>query len=340
MRRWLTGLFLLFSAGLFAQTRSASFFSIDWTMRNAEAPTPDSLARFITANYATELERVRAAYSWITSHIAYNTRIYKPGKVSMQYPFDPMDTATVWPSGDEMTARKVMLRRTAVCDGYSKLFKVVCEYAGVEAAIVHGYGRTGGMGSLKFRTNHTWNAVRIDSIWHVLDVTWAAGYLNFRDDFVADQNDHYFLTPPDRFIEDHYPEELRWTLLTQPPTLSEFKKMPFRSKNFIKYDITAFFPSTGVIEAVEGDTISFSLQLKSNERVRRISPDSFTDTASFSQWPLSSFIKPETQQGNTVRYSYVVQAGREWVHLIYNDDVVIRYRINVLSKTAETVADK
>lgn len=333
------GLFLLIMHGLSAQPNSSLFFSIDWKMHNTEAPTPDSLARFISANYTSDLEKVRAVYSWITNHITYNTGSYKPRSAVVKYPFDPMDTASVWPSGDEMTARKVMLRKVAVCDGYSRLFKVVCQYLGVEAAVVHGYGRTLGMGSQGFRTNHTWNAVFVDSAWHLVDVTWAAGHIDFRDDFVAQQNDYYFLTPPERFIHDHYPEELKWTLLNQPPTLAEFKKMPFRSKNFIKYEIASFSPSSGIIEATVGDTISFALQLKNAERVKRISPDSFADTASFSTWPFSTFLKPAKEKENTVYYSYIVEPGREWVHLTYNDDVVIRYHVNVIAKPSETIAE-
>ena len=340
MRRWLLGCFLLLHIGVIAQPRSISFRSIDWTMQNTDAPTPDSLARFIATNFSTQMEKVRAVYAWITNHIAYNTSIYRPGKVVAKYPLDPMDTAMVWPSGDEMVARKVMLRKEAVCDGYSRLFKIVCGYLGLEAVVVHGYGRTTGTGSQKFRTNHTWNAVRIDSAWHVVDVTWAAGYINFRDEFVPAQNDYYFLTRPDQFIQDHYPEELRWSLLAQPPTISEFKKMPFRSKNFIKYDFTAFSPSSGVIDAVVGDTISFSLTVKSSTIKKRISPDSLADTASFSLWPLSAFIKPEKEQGKAVYYTYVVQPGTEWVHLLYNDDVVIRYHINALFKNTESTAGK
>ena len=340
MKAWLFGFFVMFTSGVFAQFRNNTPFSfIDWQMQAVEAPTPDSLARFISSSYTNDLEKVRAAYSWITAHITYNTGIYKHRPASFKYPVDPLDTAAVWPSGDEMTARKVMFRRTAVCDGYAKLFKTLCEYLGVEARVVHGYGRTN-VGDRKFRTNHTWNAVRIDSSWHLLDVTWAAGHINFNDDFVAQQNDFYFLTPPDQFINDHYPEDLNWTLMSEPPTLSEFKKMPFRSKNFIKYDIAAYFPVTGAIDATVGDTLSFSLQLKNAERVKSISPDPFADSVTISQWPFSTFIRPTVQKGNTVIYQYIAEAGKEWVHLVYNDDVVIRYRLNLLLPQTETVAGK
>lgn len=337
MKTWLFGFFVLLSGGVSAQHRPASFSAIDWKMQSVEAPTPDSLARVIASIYTNDLEKVRAAYSWITSHISYNTGVYRPRSVVFSYPKDPMDTAAVWPSGDEMTARKVMLRKTAVCDGYAKLFKVICDYLNVEAKVIHGYGRTT-VGDRKFRTNHTWNAVRIDSTWYLLDVTWAAGHINFRDDFVAQQNDFYFLTPPNQFINDHYPEDLSWTLLLEPPTLSEFKRMPFRSKNFIKYDIATYTPEIGVIEAAVGDTLSFSLQLKNAERIKRISPDPFIDSASFSAWPASVFVKPFVQKGNTVHYHYQVEPGKEWVHLVFNDDVVIRYRINLRLPKPESLA--
>src|SRR5215203_5022219 len=259
MKKWVIGLGMCFFSIAGHTQQKISFSSIDWKMQSAEAPTPDSLARLINKNFTTDLEKVRAIYSWITSHIEYNTAIYKPWNAAYTYSPDPLDTAAVWPSGDEMVARKVMRKRLAVCDGYARLFKVLCEYTGIEVAIVHGYAR--GIGNPKFRTNHSWNAVKIDSAWRLLDVTWSAGHLNYYDDFVQRQNDYYFLTPPEQFINDHYPEELRWSLLPNPPMPAEFRKAPFHSKHFYKYGVAAYSPNTGLIEAAIGDTLHFSLQL-------------------------------------------------------------------------------
>ena len=136
-----------------------------------------------------------------------------------------------------MVAQKVLRRGIAVCDGYSRLFKVLCQYAGIEAVVLNGYAHSDfNSGGNRFRTNHTWNAVCIDSVWHLVDATWGAGYMTYSDEFVQKQNDFYFLTPPDEMIRDHYPEDLRWSLLTHPPGLAEFKKAPFRSKSFLKYN--------------------------------------------------------------------------------------------------------
>lgn len=325
MKRWLTAMMIISFLTSGAQTRTATFSAIDWRVQNIDAPTPDSLARLLTANYITGAEKVRAIYSWITSHIAYNTGIFKPRRTAYIPAFDPLDTASVWPSGDEMVARQVLKRRAGVCDGYAKLFKVLCNYAGIEAECVLGYGRTST--AKNFRTNHTWNAVKIDSNWHLLDVTWAAGYVDYADEFVFRQNDFYFLTPPEQFIHDHYPEDLRWTLLQHPPGQTEFRKAPFRNKNFLKYNVTSYSPATGLIEVVVGDTLQFSVRLKDASKTKSISADPFFDSTSLVFWPLSEFVQPVEEKASEVIYTYVVQPGREWIHLVYNDDIIMRYQM-------------
>ena len=151
MKKWSIGFVMFFFSIAGFTQQKISFSSIDWKMASTAAPTPDSLAHIINSNFTIQLEKVRAIYSWITSHIEYNTAVYKPWAASYKYSPDPLDTAAVWPSGDEMVARKVMRKRSAVCDGYARLFKVLCDYTGLEAVIVHGYAR--GISSPKFRTN-------------------------------------------------------------------------------------------------------------------------------------------------------------------------------------------
>jgi hypothetical protein len=339
MKQWLIFLATLVSVVGYSQ-KEASFSSIDWSVQNITAPTPDSLAHLLTKNYTTDLAKVRAIYSWITTHIAYNMDIFKTKPAHYKYSPDPLDTSAVWPSGDEMIARKVLRKKVAVCDGYSRLFKVLCSHAGIEAEIVTGYGRvSGGGGDKKFKTNHTWNAVRIDSVWKLLDVTWASGYTTYADDFIQKQNDFYFLTPPDQFITDHHPEELRWTLLPNPPAPVELRKLPFRSKNFFKYGVGYYTPQSGVIDALPGDTILFSVQLKDVARAKKTSADPFMDTVTYAQWPLSAFVKPAKEAGATILYSYVVDWVSEWVNLLYNDDVIMRYHINITVENDKASAD-
>ena len=323
-------IFLLFANSCFGQMHSSNFFSIDWHVRNIEAPTVDSLAKKLTAPYQTDLEKTRAIFGWIAQHIAYNTGIFNSGRGYRPIKFivDPYDTISS-KSAVEQTAEKIFRRRIAVCDGYAKLFKTLCDYAGIESEVILGYGKCYLEKNEKFRTNHTWNAVKIDNRWHLLDVTWASGFINYSNEFVQRIDESYFLPPPQQFILDHYPEDLRWTLLEHPPTLREFRFSPFKYKSFIKYGIVSAFPSNGTIEAAAGDTIHLVLKLKSAAKDSLIASDPLFDSTIIELSPASVFLKP-TIENNKAIYTYVVQADTiEWLHLLYNHDPVLRYKLNV-----------
>jgi hypothetical protein len=295
-----------------------------------EAPTVDSLARKLTASYTTDIEKARAIFSWIAQHIGYNTGIFNVGRGyrSSKYIFDPADTISS-KSAIEQTAEKVLRRRVAVCDGYAKLFKTLCDYAGVESEVILGYGKCYLEKDEKFKTNHTWNAVKIDSNWYLLDITWAAGYVTFSNDFVFRLDESYFLTPPQQFILDHYPEDLKWTLLEHPPTLREFHFSPFKYKSYIKYGISSASPPNGTIAASVGDTIRIELNLKDASKDKLIASDPLFDSSIIQLSPASAFIEPIIESNRAI-YTYVVNEETiEWLHLIYNRDPVLRYKLNV-----------
>lgn len=329
--------FLLFFAGkCFAQKRPVNFTAIDRSVRTIEAPTVDSLAKKLGACYQTELEKTRAIFSWIAQHIAYNTGVFNSGKGyrPTKYVFDPHDTVSS-KSAIEQTAEKVLRRRVAVCDGYAKLFKTLCDYAGVESEVILGYGKCYLEKNEKFRTNHTWNAVRIDSVWYLLDVTWASGFITWSNEFVQRLDESYFLAPPQQFILDHYPEDLRWTLLEHAPTLKEFHFSPFKYKSFIKYGIAFASPSNGTIEAGIGDTILIELKLNDASKDRKIAPDALFDSTIIELSPASVFLEPLIENNKAI-YTYIVQPGGvEWLHLLYNRDPVLRYKLNVKKSTSD-----
>lgn len=53
--------------------------------------------------------------------------------------------------------------KTAVCEGYAKLFQYLCYCMGINATQIFGTASGG---------SHMWNAVCIDSKWYLTDVTW------------------------------------------------------------------------------------------------------------------------------------------------------------------------
>jgi transglutaminase/protease-like cytokinesis protein 3 len=125
---------------------------------------------------------------------------------------------------NELVAEDVLKKRTAFCYGYSRFFKCLCDYADIPCEIINGYGR-GDVHQVgkNFRTNHSRNAVKLDSNWYLIDVTWASGYFTYNNNqFIKHFDDQYFLTLPEQFALDHFPDDLKWSLLQQPPASENF----------------------------------------------------------------------------------------------------------------------
>jgi transglutaminase/protease-like cytokinesis protein 3 len=303
---------------------------------------PAALANRLTSSCKTDLEKVTSIFKWIAENISYNTTPrYKRaiiGELTAKYAREELteDTGALKPL-NERVAETVLRRKTAFCEGYARLFTTLCDYAGIQSVLVPGYGKTNlSKPGPRFGVNHYWNAVLIDSAWHLLDVTWASGYVSWQnDEFIQQYDAHYFLTPPEEFIRDHYPDDLQWTLLVNSPTPKEFVNAPFRQKSFYKYKITAYYPSTGVIEAAVGDTIQVELEGANVQNDRQIIPDLLIDSTFFSRSPSWVFLKSvETDSlssnPNRLNYTYTIASPDvEWLFILYNGDPVLRYRVHV-----------
>ena len=96
-----------------------------------------------------------------------------------------------------------------------------------------------------------------------------------------------------------------------------------------------YYPSTGVIEASVGDTIRLELETADAQHDYQISPDLLIDSAIFSRSSSWVFLKPfETDSmlfnSRRLNYKYLVESpDMEWLYILYNDDLVLRYKIHV-----------
>lgn len=311
-----------------AQKSKVNFSFIDRAVLQVNENNPDSLARKLAALGNSDLEKVRAFYSWITNHIDYNLRVFNRNKTNPGAFFEEVeDSSGILPSLDYRVAEKVVVRRTAFCDGYSRLFKTLCDLNDIPSVIIHGYARTNQQKNYKFGVNHTWNAVYIDSVWHLLDLTWASGYVSYSNRFIRQINDFYFLTSPADFIKDHYPEDLYWTLLEDPPVYREFSKGPFQHSGFFKYGVNFFSPENGILNRSVGDSVliefSTSREIRNYFLSGSISPDSFPAFDS------QQLIKTGEKLG--LHYT-ISSAGFQWLYLFCNEEPVLRYRINATEK--------
>lgn len=286
--------------------------------------TPKELAEKLTTGLTSEKDKARSIFYWITNNISYKVNRYKPHRF-----IEPVveDTGALKPL-DERIAINVLARREAVCDGYARLFKTLSDYAGLQSVVIHGYARTNDGRKSPFKPNHSWNAVMIDNKWYLLDVTWASGYIDSRSNiYVARTDEKYFLTPPSQFIYDHYPEDIGWTLLDDPPVLREYKKSPFLHSAYRKNHITSFSPANGLLEASVGDTLVFEIETDGPERPLYVTEHFTEDSVSGAGYPLFA---EKIKTAKKLRCMVIIGSPyTKWLNVIYNGEQVLRYRVKV-----------
>ena len=172
----------------------------------------ESLAAYLIGPAKNEREKARAIFRWICQNINYDLGSYFTGRLGSTNSSD------------------VLKSRSSVCSGYSDLFSALAGEAGLETVEIRGYGKGYSYRpGLRFAGpyNHAWNAVKINGSWYLMDPTWGAGYLGRDGKYHRCFDDHYFMTPPDRFIFDHLPEEESWQLLDRPLSKTEFEDLVY-----------------------------------------------------------------------------------------------------------------
>jgi len=318
-------LFIPFS--FYSQSKQDNFYQIDNEVGSIPVSNTETLAKQLAALGTTDREKVRAIFRWIAENIEYNVRpIGRKKNTPALFYEEPDDSAKALPPLNERVAAKVLYKGVAFCEGYSRLFKTLCDHAGIKAEIIYGYARTNN--NRRFGVNHTWNAVYIDSTWHLLDVTWASGFVTFANEYIRQYNDFYFLTPPERFIYDHYPEDPQWTLLDNPPVYREYNQSPFRYSGYTKAGINNYFPSRGVIDAAAGDTIVIELTARKEVRNFFVSESPVFDSLQ------ATLLAPNANHEKfSFRYNITAATG-EWLYVFCNDELAMRYKLNINKNTA------
>jgi hypothetical protein len=228
--------------------------------------------------------KARAIFKWLAENIRYDYKYYNKyhykGKEPKTYKCkDENDCEAKKITREIKYIDKALRKKKAVCQGYSMLFKKMCDIAGLKSEMIIGYVRTehyqvGTAGIL----DHAWNAVRIDSAYYLLDVTWAAGGCGKNDDgkllyYSKNFNNYYWLTPADDFVRNHYPQNPKWVLLPNY-TKENFAANPYYAPGEL-HKIKLINPSSGIITVKTGDTIYFKLNYDSNFKDLQINSNVF-----------------------------------------------------------------
>ncbi|MGE5549379.1 MAG: hypothetical protein ACM3ZC_02470 [Bacteroidota bacterium] len=161
------------------------------------------------------------------------------------------------------------------------------------------------------RTNHDWNAVRIDGEWRLLDATWSAGHVSADYRFERDFDDFYFFTPPEQFIHTHFPKDPAWQLLKNGITLADFEALVYLRPAFFRNGLTAMSHTQSVIQADGETAITFrappgvSLSTKLERDGRNYRSHTFCQRDKENVYV---YLRPP----DPGRYELDVSAGGEW----------------------------
>jgi len=119
----------------------------------------DELVRILADGAENDYHKVKRFHDWIGLHIAYNS------------------DAFCGRSKGNNKAPDLIANSMATCGGFANLFKLMCDKVGIECLYIPGYSRSSvlsySLGEKARSSDHAWNAVKLDGIWHIVDATSA-----------------------------------------------------------------------------------------------------------------------------------------------------------------------
>lgn len=179
-----------------------------WTNTLEGFKNIDQISNSLQLQSLSESKKVRSIFTWMARHISYDTEAAASLEIPSQQPED------------------VIARRTAVCEGYARLFNTLCEKNNIESRMVVGFVKPRATDIIRAEIpNHAWNAVKVNGRWFLVDVGWASQALS-----QAPQTEKsyalnmFYLVNPSRLIQTHFPEDPMWQLLPEPVCFDDFSR--------------------------------------------------------------------------------------------------------------------
>jgi len=273
--------------------------------------SPEEISAFITRDFQTEDEKVRAIYSWIIQNVAYDPNEYK----KFDYRFRNYRERN---KKEEITRNKIIHRTLqkgiAVCEGYAFVFERLCELQGITNYLVRGDTKSTieGIGS-EFKTNHLWNVAIIDGKSYLFDPTWGAGKYNQK--FIKEPSYFFYKTLPELFIKTHYPNLFEDALVSEKISKQEFSEMPLIiDKQLLISDILS--PDKGIIYSdMYFDEIQFVIKNVHSKNI------------SYSFGNKQKEVLKLTKKENLVEFSVPLQLGVKTLLIYFDGQPALGYRV-------------
>ncbi|WP_047545148.1 transglutaminase domain-containing protein [Psychroserpens sp. Hel_I_66] len=212
----------------------------------------------VDEDFNTDLDKIRAVYFWISNNITYdykslknNTNGYKKIKSKSKDDYEIR-----FLNMQKKYAERALKRKLAVCEGYSQLLKFTLIELDIETEVITGFAKSKAyeIGRITNRTNHAWNAVKINDTWKLIDATWSAGKEE-RSDREYDFTDIFFLIKPEKLILTHLPKDEKWQLLEKPISKANYFFKPLFYEAYHKSGLKLSQDQLGLIKLENNDFI-------------------------------------------------------------------------------------
>lgn len=356
MRISITILFFFLFATAFPQEND----TIDYVWPKSPYHAIDSLAKTVeykgdirllsyelTKNYTTQLDKARAIFIWVTENIEYDYKVLnkKKRKDNVFKCKKKTDCDARYIKWEEDYLKNVISRQKAVCEGYSRLFKKLCDHAGIQGGVVSGYIKNrpediGKMGEL----DHTWNVMLIGGKYYYLDATWAAGgcYRNEKGKykrFVKDFKEYYWLTPIEKLSRDHFPSDSVWIRHTSYKKAKKTYKETAYIKVYEMPYLDILSPDSGIVNVCKGDTIHFQLKYSTLVDKIQINTNLFSNPDPYesnTQEEYEELLKlqqyiPYKAHDSLYTFNYVADNTKlRYIDVLIDYDRILRIKVNML----------
>jgi len=284
----------------------------------------DSLAKRIDYDFHSEENKIRAIYKWLVLNITYGFPEIEETQNIWLYYYSEEDRENKIKAIIEKRLEEKLKQKKAVCNGFSGIFKSVCDRLGIEAVIIYGFSKTkiNDIGNERSYKDHSWNAVKVNGVWKLLDITWSSSYENNdQQTWSKSASEFYYFTIPSEFVTNHYPINTYWQLLPNPISKKMFFQDPIFYPSYFKNFILLANEQQGVVNI-------------SKNRIK-IYFDSFPKNKNFYySFNGSNIVEPLVKIRRTQNNQYVAilhTSGKKYTQLTLFEEFtpVLDFRINV-----------
>lgn len=283
----------------------------------------------LTANLSTDVEKFRAIYTWVGTNIENDYSAYLRTRKKRKKLSQDQEALIKWNNSFTPKVFENLLKhKKTACTGYAYLIRELAILAGLNCKIIDGYGRTATLIlDKKSIPNHSWNAIELNGKWYLCDSTWSAGRIVLDEGkprFESDYHDGYFLADPTLFVKNHYPLDLDWSLVPQPPTFDEFIDGPVVYKEAFPRNIIPNKPGSMKFEAIKNEPVQFVFEVPKGFKSESMSIAVNSGTAN------KAVESKVTMNHNKCLLEYSFKAlGIHDVHIQFEGDIITTYVVKV-----------